>query len=73
MPGHFVPETSIFESIDLSNATIPRHCGLCNQNPPAFAYRFGEFTDGNRAGHCCTPCACRQLVEMAERAQSKHW
>jgi hypothetical protein len=67
MPGQFIPETAIFETIEVKDATVPGHCGLCDKNPPIFAYRFGQFTDGTRTGHCCTPCACRWLMEMAER------
>ena len=29
---------------------------------------LGEFANGGRTGHCCTPCACRTLMEMAERS-----
>jgi len=66
MPGQFIPETAIFETLD-ANTAGPRQCGLCNANPPTFAYRFGEFANGGRTGHCCTPCACKALMEMAER------
>ena len=68
MPRHSPPETAIFETIDITDAAVPRTCLLCNLNPPSFAYRFGEFADGGRTGHCCTPCACRTLMEMAERS-----
>jgi hypothetical protein len=66
MPGQFIPETAIFETSD-ANTAGPRQCGLCNANPPTFTYRFGEFANGGRTGHCCTPCACKALMEMAER------
>jgi len=70
MPDHFRPETAIFETLDVNHPAVPRHCGLCKQNSPTFAYRFGGFTNGNRTGHCCAPCACRHLLEMAERRGS---
>ena len=69
MSSQFLPETAIFETVDVNTAG-PRQCGLCNANPPSFAYRFGEFANGGRTGHCCTPCACRTLMEMAERGAS---
>ena len=50
MAGQFIPETVIFETIDVGHPATPRQCGLCNQNPPTFAYRFGKFTDGSRRG-----------------------
>ena len=67
LPRQFAPETAIFETVDLNDSAIPRSCAVCNANAPVFAYRFGEFADGTRTGHCCTPCACRALIEMAER------
>jgi len=70
MPDHFAPETAIFETVDVGRPSVPRHCGLCKQNPPVFAYLFGGFTYDNGTGHCCAPCACRHLVEMAERSAS---
>ena len=70
MPDHFTPETAIFETVDVNHPAVSRHCGLCKQNSPTFAYRFGGFTSGNHTGHCCAPCACRHLVEMAERSAS---
>lgn len=70
MPDPVTQETAIFETVDVNHPAVPRRCGICKQNPPVFAYRFGEFTDGNRTGHCCTPCASRHLMEMAERSAS---
>src|SRR5438105_129878 len=70
LPGQFIPEIAIFETVNPNDAALPRQCGLCSANPPLFGYRFGEFADGTRTGHCCTPCACRYLMEMAERAAS---
>lgn len=70
MPFQFTSETAIFETVDVNHPAVPRHCGLCKQNPPALAYRFGGFTDSNQTGYCCAPCACRHLVEMAERGAS---
>jgi hypothetical protein len=67
MPRQFAPETAIFESVDLNDTATRKSCALCNANPPVFAFRFGGFSDGTRIGHCCTPCACRALMEMAER------
>ena len=67
MAGQFTPETAIFETIQAKGVATPRFCGVCNVNPPTFAYRFGQFTNGSRTGHCCTPCACKALMEMAER------
>ena len=71
MPRQFTPETAIFETIDTSEKALPRSCGVCNTNPPTFAFRFGEFADGARTGHCCAPCACRALMDMAERSASR--
>lgn len=70
MSSHFTAEIAIFETVD-ANTAGPRQCGLCNANLPTFAYRFGEFADGGRTGHCCTPCACQALIEMAERSASR--
>ena len=69
MPPHFIAETAIFETFD-ANTAAPRKCGLCNANPPTFAYRSGQFANDSKTGHCCTPCACRHLMEMAERSAS---
>jgi hypothetical protein len=65
--SQFAPETATFETIDLNDSAVPKSCGLCNTNPSVFAYCFGEFANGARTGYCCTPCACRALMEMAER------
>jgi hypothetical protein len=57
MPRQFTPETAIFETIDTSDKALPR--------------KFGEFANGARTGHCCAPCACRALMDMAERSASR--
>jgi hypothetical protein len=68
MPRLFTPETSIFETIEITGAAVPKNCILCSTNPPTFSFRFGELSGGIRTGHCCTPCAYRSLMEMAERS-----
>ena len=70
MPTQFNPETAIFETIDPHAAALPRHCGICKEHPPVFAYGLGKFANGEIAGHCCAPCACKALLEMAERRAS---
>jgi hypothetical protein len=57
MAGQFESETAIFETIQAKDVATPRYCGVCNVNPPTFAYRFGKFTNGSRTGNYCTPCA----------------
>jgi formate dehydrogenase maturation protein FdhE len=68
MARQYTSETVIFATVNINDSAVPSLCGICNSNPPTFAYRFGQFSNGSRTGHCCTPCACRWLMDTAERA-----
>jgi hypothetical protein len=65
----FNPEMALFETIETMPPPFPAIAGSA-ESPPVFAYRLGKFADGATAGHCCAPCACKALLEMAERRAS---